>query len=132
MMYPELNTAYPEYRWYPEVFVNVSNSAEAITREYMRHRQTNPGDDMTAYVKRLVQKRLGVVDASANEISLLVKSPETAAYTLADIISRRAQSGWSTHGHSGNHVQSILSILTNLIQLLMSISTPARKSLPQH
>jgi alkaline phosphatase len=99
----ELNAAYPEYRWFPEVFANVTNSAEAVTREYMRHRQINPSDDMTAYSKKLVQKRLGVSDVSADEISLLVKSPDTAAYTFADIISRRSQTGWSTHGHSGNY-----------------------------
>jgi alkaline phosphatase len=69
----------------------------------MRHRQINPSDDMTAYSKKLVQKRLGVLDVSADEISLLVKSPDTAAYTFADIISRRSQTGWSTHGHSGNY-----------------------------
>lgn len=27
--------------------------------------------------------------------------PEKSAYTFADIVSRRGQVGWSTHGHSG-------------------------------
>jgi alkaline phosphatase len=97
----ELNAAYPEYLWYPEVLANVTNSAEQTAREYARHKQMSPSDDMTAYIKKLVTKRLGVQDASTEEIALLVKQPELAAYTFADIVSRRAQAGWSTHGHSG-------------------------------
>jgi alkaline phosphatase len=63
--------------------------------------QMMPSDDMTVYVKALVGKRLGIRDASTEEISLLVKQPDLAAYTFADMVSRRAQAGWSTHGHSG-------------------------------
>jgi alkaline phosphatase len=90
--------------WYPEVLANVTNSAESVTREYARHRQMTPGDDMTAYMKKLVSKRLGIQDASADEISLLVKQPDLSAYSFADMVSRRAQTGWSTHGHSGKRL----------------------------
>jgi alkaline phosphatase len=33
-----------------------------------------------------------------------VKDPDLAAYVFADMVSRRAQTGWSTHGHSGADV----------------------------
>lgn len=34
----------------------------------------------------------------------LMDNPDIAAYVFADMISRRAQTGWSTHGHSGADV----------------------------
>lgn len=43
-------------------------------------------------------------DASDEEIRLLVDRPEVSPYTFADIISRRSQTGWATHGHSAADV----------------------------
>jgi alkaline phosphatase len=51
-------------------------------------------------VVELVQNGLGVQDASDAEIQSLLDQPLLSVYTFADIISRRAQIGWSTHGHS--------------------------------
>ena len=76
-----------------------------------------PSDDMNAYVKALVGKRLGIRDASTEEISLLVKQPDLAAYTFADMVSRRAQAGWSTHGHSGKITLLPIFIFCLLIML---------------
>jgi alkaline phosphatase len=50
--------------------------------------------------KELVEEGLGVMDASDEEIDLIISNPALSAYAFADIISRRAQIGWSTHGHS--------------------------------
>ena len=43
---------------------------------------------------------LGIYDADDEEIELIVHNPENADYIFADMISRRAEIGWSTHGHS--------------------------------
>jgi alkaline phosphatase len=59
---------------------------------------------MKSWVTKLVGKELGINDASDEEIALLVDHPETAPYTFADIVSRRSQTGWSTHGHSAADV----------------------------
>jgi alkaline phosphatase len=40
------------------------------------------------------------VDATDEEIQYLVDVPLLSVYTFADMVSRRAQIGWSTHGHS--------------------------------
>jgi alkaline phosphatase len=56
---------------------------------------------MAEYISNALEKDLGVQDATSEEVSLLVDQPENAPYTFADIISRRAQTGWTTHGHSG-------------------------------
>ena len=54
------------------------------------------------YIRHLLEEGLGVYDASDEEVDRLVDHPEAwpASYAFADIISRRAQVGWTTHGHS--------------------------------
>lgn len=43
---------------------------------------------------------MGILDASDAELELLYTQPLLSVYTFAEMISRRAQIGWSTHGHS--------------------------------
>lgn len=43
---------------------------------------------------------LGIADATDAEIGLILNSPVLSGVFFADMISRRAQIGWSTHGHS--------------------------------
>lgn len=55
------------------------------------------------YARTLLEKGLGVTDATDEEVDHLLDPnyqivPEQV---FTDIISRRAQVGWSTHGHSG-------------------------------
>ena len=115
----ELYKEYPEYLWYPGVLVNASNSAEKLAEDYHEHLDDAdlsvipdtsepkklPRDakdsDLHEYLNHLVSEGLGIEDASNDEIQLLIDDAEIAAYTLADMVSRRAQIGWSTHGHSG-------------------------------
>lgn len=67
-------------------------SSEAATKDDAAYRR---------FVKKdLVEEGLGVMDASDEEIDRIIDNPALSAYTFADIISRRAQIGWSTHGHS--------------------------------
>jgi alkaline phosphatase len=40
------------------------------------------------------------MDASDSELQPIADQPLLSAYYLADMISRRAEIGWSTHGHS--------------------------------
>jgi alkaline phosphatase len=100
----QLHDTYPDYLWYPGILTNVSHSAEYLSREYFQWKQQHPNKDATAWARDAVQNGLGVDDASDEEISLLVQRPEIAPYTFADIVSRRAQTGWTTHGHSGADV----------------------------
>ena len=109
----ELDEAYPEYLWHPGVLVNGSSSAEKLAAEYHEHFgiSTSPDSaeatrredesDRREYLRRLVSKGLGINDASDDEIQQLIDKAEIAAYIFADMVSRRAEIGWSTHGHSG-------------------------------
>jgi alkaline phosphatase len=107
----QLHSTYPDYLWYPGVLANASHSASHTSHEYHRHLDALDGDrddtfseDMRAYLTQLSSKSLGIHDCGEEEINALMEEPEIAAYTFADMISRRAQTGWSTHGHSGADV----------------------------
>jgi alkaline phosphatase len=58
-------------------------------------------DDLKQYISEVIIKQgLGIEDATDAEIQLVADRPTDSNYILADMVSRRAQIGWSTHGHS--------------------------------
>ncbi|KAH8153742.1 uncharacterized protein LAJ45_02555 [Morchella importuna] len=96
----QLHASYPEYLWYPEVLANASSSSEYLAAKYAGYSGSSSSED--EFVKKIIlEEGLGVHDASEDEIEALKAAKSGAAWVLADIISRRAQVGWSTHGHSG-------------------------------
>ena len=101
----ELHKDYPEYVWYPSVLANASHSAEHLAGRLADHVAEAGGADDSALkhfiVDSLLRDGLGVEDASAEEVQRLVDRPDDSAYIFADIVSRRAEVGWTTHGHSG-------------------------------
>lgn len=105
-MQAELHDAYPKYRWYPDMLVNATHSAENLAYDLHHHVTTHVAaarDHTVSYIKLIIlQNGLGVYDATDDEVNRLVDNtdPWPASYILADIISRRAQVGWTTHGHS--------------------------------
>lgn len=110
----QLHETYPEYLWYPGVLANASHSSAWAAGEYHSHLDTLSADssdldaqskeETKAYLATLASKGLGIHDSSSEEIDALLDNADTAAYIFADMISRRAQLGWSTHGHSGADV----------------------------
>ena len=91
--------SYPHYGWYPAVLANASNSAEFLARKL--NADWFEADKRRSYInKKYVQNGLGIWDATDEELDLLIDNPTFAVYYFADMISRRAEIGWSTHGHS--------------------------------
>jgi alkaline phosphatase len=81
---------------------NVSVSAERFARDYYHKIQAGESEqDLLVWMQGAVKEKLGIHDASTEEISVLIEKPALAPYMFADMVSRRAQAGWSTHGHSG-------------------------------
>lgn len=105
----QLHRAYPKYQWFPGVLANASHSASRTAGDYfhyIRSQSENPegSKDEMAFLTMLVAQNLGIHDASEDELSSVMENREIAAYYFADMISRRAQTGWSTHGHSAADV----------------------------
>ncbi|KAB8258978.1 alkaline-phosphatase-like protein [Aspergillus pseudonomiae] len=99
----QLHDDYPEYKWLPGVLANASHSSEfagAALKEYLS--KNTDAKSQRKFARELLEKSLGVGDATDEEIDHLLdpKLPYKVDYVFADIISRRAQIGWSTHGHS--------------------------------
>jgi alkaline phosphatase len=90
----------------PESLANVSYSSDHLAillSKYIASSGTAKLSfkDLKQYISdTLVKKGLGIYDAEDSEIQLVLDSPEEADYVFADMVSRRAQIGWSTHGHS--------------------------------
>ncbi|KAF8462543.1 alkaline-phosphatase-like protein [Kalaharituber pfeilii] len=97
----QLQAAYPDYLWYPGVLANASHSSEYLAVQLAAF----PDDDdkkLDKYIRHTVlEEGLGIYDASDEEFERLKKAKTGAIYTLTDMVSRRAQIGWTTHGHSG-------------------------------
>ncbi|KAI5294631.1 hypothetical protein KEM52_003555 [Ascosphaera acerosa] len=114
----QLTEVYPEYRWYPEVLAKAKHSSEFLAArvEEIIEEAVGDGDaaavdsvlldpSVRAHIKReLIEEGLGITDVSEEELDALVASYQDVNtppnLVLADIISRRAQIGWSSHGHS--------------------------------
>ncbi|KAL4819226.1 alkaline-phosphatase-like protein [Aspergillus spinulosporus] len=100
----QLHDTYPEYLWLPGVLANVSHSSEYAAQELQDYLSQNPDKpSQEAYTRDLLKQSLGIEDATQQEIDALLdpNNPIIPGYVFADMVSRRAQIGWSTHGHSG-------------------------------
>ena len=62
------------------------------------HQETTKG----VHVKNLLEVGLGIYDYTTDEVDAVIDAIPIwpPSYLFADMISRRAQIGWSTHGHS--------------------------------
>lgn len=105
----QLTNAYPMYRWFPSVLANASHSSSYLSSKWAAY---NADPDTASfsrvkkakYIKKhLLEEDFGIYDAADSEIDAVINAAQEglpASYIFADIISRRAQIGWSTHGHS--------------------------------
>jgi alkaline phosphatase len=103
----QLHASYPEYLWHPSALANATASAERLAALYAvfidEHPSATP-EEIEAYLRTSVVEGLGIHDASDEEIKTLADPSQTILYTYADMVSRRSQTGWATHGHSGADV----------------------------
>jgi alkaline phosphatase len=104
----QLHKSYPEYKWLPDVLAKASHSGEYLQKRLNEYLVSDGNADshtkQREYVREsLLKQGLGIEDATDEEVdSLLQPDNEVpSSYLFADMISRRAQVGWSTHGHSG-------------------------------
>ncbi|RMZ92141.1 hypothetical protein DV736_g629, partial [Chaetothyriales sp. CBS 134916] len=103
----QLHHHYPKYVWYPGVLANASQSTEYCASKWSQYLRSDQGHnaaraDQAAHLKKLLESALGIVDASEEEITAILDAePDWPPfYLFSDMISRRAQVGWSTHGHT--------------------------------
>ena len=103
----QLHHDYPQYYWFPEVLAQASHSAEYLQHVWFQWLQ---GDG--SHANRLVQRKyildkligdgLGIQDATDADADAIIDAAPNwpPAYLFAEMISRKALVGWTTHGHS--------------------------------
>ncbi|KAI4599660.1 hypothetical protein KJ359_001396 [Pestalotiopsis sp. 9143b] len=95
---------YPEYLWYPAVLANASYSSLYLAHELHQHLSENKNEsekELLAYINdKIVVPGLGILDATKDELAPIVEHPLLAQQVFANMVSKRAQIGWSSHGHS--------------------------------
>ncbi|KAJ5997051.1 hypothetical protein N7522_008711 [Penicillium canescens] len=103
----QLTKAYPEYEWLPEVLDKATHSGEYVYTQLKDHlagegKDASESDKKSWVRKHLIEEGLGITDATDEEVhALLHPEPQVSPQDLfTDMVSRRAQVGWSTHGHS--------------------------------
>ncbi|KAI9486121.1 MAG: alkaline-phosphatase-like protein [Benjaminiella poitrasii] len=101
----QVTTTYPEYEWEPKVIEKAKNSTEVLSWEWAK--AIAEGRDTKEFlVETIVKKSLGVYDISEEELNRLWswkssgQEIEFFATALSDLISKRAQIGWTTMGHT--------------------------------
>lgn len=106
----QLHESYPEYLWLPDALANATHSSEYLEPklnaylEGQGHGQSR--EEKRKHIReKFIKPALGIVDTTDEEIDRLIDNTgRPAAYLFADLVSRRAQIGWSTHGHSAADV----------------------------
>lgn len=102
----QLHDSYPQYLWYPQVLANASHSSEHLGAALAAF--DGDKDETLDFIRNdILKEGLKITDQSDEEIKKLYDSKTFADYVIADMISRRAQIGWSTHGHSGVDVNKL-------------------------
>ncbi|KAF8926792.1 hypothetical protein BGZ47_002527 [Haplosporangium gracile] len=114
---PDPNT-YPDYLWRPEVISRAKVSTEILTSNLILFHTANRNDDTLDIQgqgsrrrqtqdfvrKEILEKGLGITDATEEEIEYLSNAdaiPNDILRYMGHAISRRANLGWTTMGHTG-------------------------------
>ncbi|MBA7492040.1 hypothetical protein ES702_02589 [subsurface metagenome] len=104
----QIGFAYPQYKWFPEVLANASHSASYLGHKYADFLASKVGQKAThkqkaKYIRHeLFEKDFGIYNALDEEINSIINATIfwPPSYIFADVISQRADIGWSTHGHT--------------------------------
>ncbi|OMH84474.1 Alkaline phosphatase [Zancudomyces culisetae] len=103
----QLNKEYPEYLWNPHVLHNVKNSSETVSKYLYNIDSDIP--TISSYKLKydllkstILPKWYGIKDYTEEEVVNLANTTDIVELRqhLSDLVSTRAQIGWSTHGHS--------------------------------
>ncbi|RCH85439.1 hypothetical protein CU098_007152, partial [Rhizopus stolonifer] len=102
----QVTEEYPEYEWNPEALQYAINSTEILSLAWAK--AVEAGTDTKEFLVEIILKHgLGVQDTTQQEFDKLWawketgKGPEYFALVLSDVLSTRAQIGWTTMGHTG-------------------------------
>ncbi|ORZ00099.1 alkaline-phosphatase-like protein [Absidia repens] len=102
----QVGDVYPEYKWNPEIISRVKKSSEALALAWSNAVDSDSAS--SSYLRDVIfEQGLGITDAMPEEITWFahwkndnIDAINQLSYQLADMVSRRALIGWTTHGHT--------------------------------
>ncbi|CCD24185.1 alkaline phosphatase PHO8 NDAI_0C05260 [Naumovozyma dairenensis CBS 421] len=97
----QVTKTYPEYVWYPLYLQNAKHSGEFLKSKILSFEGTL--DDKKLFIeKKILQDILQIDDYNNDDVNALAEmnNLDDIQYKLNDMVSFRAQIGWTTHGHS--------------------------------
>lgn len=99
----QVTESYPDYLWYPQILLNSTHSGEYLARK-IYSQKVKSGTKFTEYIRQeILENDMGISDYTEDEVRQIASKssqPDALLYFLNNMISFRAQIGWTTHGHS--------------------------------
>ncbi|KAL7748472.1 vacuolar alkaline phosphatase [Sorochytrium milnesiophthora] len=99
----QLTSAYPEYLWHPEAVLHQRNSTFVLAQQVLEY-APGDADKRRKFVSNVIVKQsMGLPDPTDDELAYMLNDTRTVGeldYYMGTMVSKRAQLGWSTHGHS--------------------------------
>lgn len=93
----QLSPDYPDYLWKPQALLDAKHSGEYLNQKVANYK----GDDLKKFIEnQILIKDLGINDFTADEVQSIIDNQAFSHYYINNIVSKRSQTGWSTHGHS--------------------------------
>ncbi|CDK25946.1 unnamed protein product [Kuraishia capsulata CBS 1993] len=93
----QLTPAYPDYMWVPQALVDAKHSGEYTRAKVARY----SGVDLEEFVKtEVLEKDLGIKDYTSDDVKFIIENKQNCQDYVLDMVSKRSQTGWTTHGHS--------------------------------
>ncbi|KAH3660247.1 hypothetical protein OGAPHI_007452 [Ogataea philodendri] len=98
----QIGSNYPEYRWKPDALLNATKSGEYLAKKFSAfQQQTSDKSELEEFIKtEIFETDLGILDYTEHEVSHIINHPESAHDHFVEMVSVRAEVGWSTHGHT--------------------------------
>ncbi|RLV94474.1 Repressible alkaline phosphatase [Spathaspora sp. JA1] len=99
----QVTEEYPDYLWYPEILANSKHSGDFLAHKIANSKISDKKKLIKFVTKEILENDMGIKDYTEDEIKSILDNatnPAKLLYVLNDILSFRAQIGWTTHGHS--------------------------------
>lgn len=97
----QVTPGYPEYLWKPDSLLNAKKSGEFLIHKLNSYSLSEGDSNLTDFIRNeIFEKDLGIFDYSEDDIKEVARLKEQAQDYLNNMVSVRAQIGWSTHGHT--------------------------------
>lgn len=98
----QVTPQYPEYIWFPRILEQANHSGEYLTKKLLAFRDGGKKGERSFIKKELFEDGLSINDYTEDDVDAIVSTSDHGKINdkLNDMVSFRAEIGWTTHGHS--------------------------------